>query len=166
MAIKISNFQQLSDQYDASVFVYSDIQLDITKKSGFMAELNMLVERADIKLDYDESAIKNSLKNLFNTRPGQRILFPQYGLDLYHFLFEPVTNSNARMLGEKIVTAISLYEPRVKVKECNVDTYPDDLLYDINLVLEFPLFNTIQTLNTTLDTKSQSFVFIDSQRNN
>lgn len=165
MAIKISNLQQLSDQYATLNFVYSDLRLDITKKTNFIAAINSPIEGTDFRLDYDESAIKNSLRNLFNTRPGQRILFPEYGLDLYRLLFEPVTDSNARILGEKIVAAISLYEPRVQVKQCNVDTYPDEQQYDINLILEFPVFNTIQTLNSRLDMQSQSFIFVDSSRN-
>ncbi len=166
MAIKISNLQQISDQYAISNFIYSDLHLDITRKSKFLAELNSSIERVDIRLDYDESAIKNSLRNLFNTRPGQRILFPEYGLDLNTILFEPITDSNARLLGEKIVNVIAIYEPRVRVKSCNVDTFPDDQKYEVNLVIEFPVFNTIETINTTLDTKMQSFVFIGSQRNN
>jgi len=165
VAIKISNLQQISDQYAISNFVYSDLHLDVTRRSNFIAEINSTIERVDIRLDYDESAIKNSLRNLFNTRPGQRILFPEYGLDLYRLLFEPITDSNARLLGEKIVSAVTRYEPRVRVLECGVNTYPDDLEYQVNLVLEFPLFNTTQTLNTTLDMKSQSFIFIDSPRN-
>ena len=165
MAIKISNLQQISDQYTVSNFIYSDLRLDITKRSNFFAEQNSTIELPDIRLDYDESAIKNSLRNLFNTRPGQRILFPEYGLDLNHILFEPITDFNARLLGETIVTAVKLYEPRVRVLNCNVNTYPNDLSYEVTLVVEFPVFNTIQTINSTLDTRAQSFIFIDTRRN-
>ena len=164
VAIKISNLQQISDQYAIKNFVYSDLHLDLTRKGRYNPEVKSLVESPDFLLDYDESAIKNSLRNLFNTRPSQRILFPEYGLDLYQLLFEPVTETNARVLGERMVNGINRYEPRVRVKTCTVEPYPDDQLYYITLVLEFPLFNTIQTLNINLDMKTRGFVFIDSSR--
>lgn len=165
VAIKISNLQQISDQYAIKNFVYSDLHLDLTKKGKYNPEINSLIETPDLILDYDERAIKNSLRNLFNTRPSQRILFPEYGLDLYQLLFEPISETNARVLGERLVNAITLYEPRVRVKRCDVNPYPDDQLYDITLILEFPLFNTIETLNSTLDIKQRGFVFIDTPRN-
>jgi phage baseplate assembly protein W len=165
VAIKITNLQQISDQYAIRNFVYSDLHLDLTKKGKYNPEIDSLVESPDFLLDYDEGAIKNSLRNLFNTRPSQRILFPEYGLDLYQLLFEPITETNSRVLGDRIVNAITLYEPRVRVKQCTVEPYPDDQLYDITLILEFPLFNTTQTLNSNLDVKTRGFVFIDTPRN-
>lgn len=159
MAIKITNLQQLSDQYSLANYIYSDIHLDVTSKGSYMPEIQSNIDRADIRVDYDERAIVNSLKNLFNTRPGQRILFPEYGLDLHKFLFEAITDSNARLLGERITNAIKRYEPRVILRQCNVNTSPETHEYDITLILEFPVFNTTQSLNTTIDAKSQSFIF-------
>jgi phage baseplate assembly protein W len=165
MAIKISNLQQLSDEYEIKKFVFSDLHLDL-KKNGYYSEaIQQKNEGNDLAVDYDESAIRNSLKNLFNTRPGQRFLFPKYGLDLYQYLFEPISENIGRSIGDRIVRAVELYEPRVKVKNCYVKCLMDDNQYDITLIVEFPVFHTVASINTTLDIQTQSFIFIETSRN-
>ena len=143
-------------------FVYSDIHLDIATSSDYSTEALQVIKKNDIKVDYDLNAIKNSLNNLFNTRPGQRFLFPNYGLNLSQFIFEPVTEYNGRLIGEKIVRSIQLFETRVTLKQCNVSLMPDENQYDINLILEFPVFNTRASINTVLDIRSQVFTFVES----
>lgn len=165
MAIKITNLQELSDSYKLKNFVYSDLHLDVVKSGYYSEDLKNKVETSDVALDYDESAIRNSLKNLFNTKPGQRFLFPNYGLDLYQFVFEPISERIAQLIGEKIVTSVQLYEPRVKIKNCYVKCLPDDNEYDISLILEFPVFNTVASLNSKLDIRNQSFIFVETSRN-
>ena len=39
----------------------------------------------DLKIDYDEKAIYNSIRNIFNTKKGQKILNPTFGLDLEQY---------------------------------------------------------------------------------
>ena len=165
MAIKISNLQQISDQYKQKAYYYKDLHLDFEKSGEFNTTLNKKIEGNDIKVDFDESAIRNSLKNLFNTKPGQRFLFPLYGLDLYQYLFEAVNEFNGQLIGEKIVTSIENFEPRVTVRECNVVAMPDDNQYDITIIVEIPIINSLASINTALDVKTQSFIFIETSRN-
>lgn len=162
MAIKLTNLEKLSDEYKLQSFVYSDLHLDITTSSDYSAEALRVIKKNDLKADYDLNAIKNSLNNLFNTKPGQRFLFPNYGLNLSQFIFEPITEYNGRLIGEKIVRSIQLFETRVILKQCNVDLMPDDNQYNITLILEFPVFNTRASINTLLDIRSQIFTFVES----
>jgi phage baseplate assembly protein W len=164
MAIKISNLQQIANQYAQKEYYYKDLHLDFEKSSEFSTSLNKKIEGNDVKVDFDESAIRNSLRNLFNTKPGQRFLFPVYGLDLNQYLFEAVSEINGQMIGEKIVTSIENYEPRVSVLECNVIAKPDDNEYDITIVVKIPIFNSTASINTLLDIKTQSFVFVETSR--
>lgn len=165
MAIKISNLQPISDQYATRQFYFSDLHLDITFTDRISPSLKTTPRTTDIKMDYDESAIKNSLKNLFNTRPGQRFLFPNYGLDLNEFIFEAATESNARIVGQSIATAIENFEPRVTLKKCLVVPDPDNSLFDVTVIVELPLFSTSLTINSSLDNRTKSFVFVENNRN-
>lgn len=166
MAIKITNLQKISEEYSAKSYIYSDLHLDFQKGGQYSEEIRQKLETNDTRVDYDESAIRNSLRNLFNTRPGQRFLFPNYGLDLYQFLFEPLSESIGQMIGEKIVKSIELYEPRVKIQKCRVECLIDDNQYDITLIVEIPIFNTIASINSQLDIRTQSFIFVETNRNN
>jgi phage baseplate assembly protein W len=165
MAIKISNLQQIANQYAQKAYYYKDLHLDFEKNGEYNTTLGKKIEGNDLKVDFDESAIRNSLKNLFNTKPGQRFLFPLYGLDLYQYLFEAVNEFNGQLIGEKIVTSIENFEPRVVVRECNVVAMPDDNQYDITIIVEIPILNSLASINTALDIKTQSFIFIETSRN-
>lgn len=119
-----------------TTFTYSDLHLDFTNP----------VER-DIKADYDEAAIKNSLVNLLNTLPGQNILNPAYGLNLNQYLFMPASESIASLIGETILKQVGLYEPRVNVNNINVDVNPDEQLYTITLsILILPINKNINII--------------------
>lgn len=165
MAIKILNLEQISNQFAQKSYAFKDLHLDFVKSGEYNSTLREYIEGNDIKVDYDVNAITNSLKNLFNTRPGQRFLFPLYGLDLYHFLFEPVTKQNGRTIGEKIVDSINTFEPRVKITRCDVVTNPEENQYDITILIYIPLIDTSVSINTTLDLKTHSFIFAKTSRN-
>ena len=165
MAIKITNLQEISDLYNRKDYYYKDLHLDFAKSGNFSTVLNKKIEGNDIEMDYDESAIKNSIRNMFNTKPGQRFLFPLYGLDLSQYLFEAVSEINGQMIGEKIVNAIDLYEPRVTVMQCKIVAKPDDNEYEITLVFNIEVFNTTASINSKLDMKTKSFIFMETSRN-
>ncbi len=127
---------------------YSDLHLDIVEdKSATNTALR------DIKADYDLAAIKNSLRNLFNTTPGQKLLNPAYGLSLMQFLFEPVSQSISTLIGDTILKGLNQYEPRVIVERIYVNGIPDDNSYIITLIISIPSLNILQ-------------VNIDAQLNN
>lgn len=165
MAIKINNLEQISEQYKQKEYLFKDLHLDFEKSSIYDTFAQRRIEGNDIKVSYDESAIRNSLKNLFNTKPGQRFLFPLYGLDLNQFLFESVTSEIGQLIGEKIVRSIEQFEPRIKLLECNILAMPDDNQYDVTIIVRIPSINRNISINTALDTKTQSFIFIENARN-
>ena len=165
MAIKLKSLEQIAKQYTSNKpSVYTDLHLDFSTSDVYNTALGYAIKGNDIKADYDENAIKNSLRNLFNTKPGQRFLFPLYGLDLNQFLFEAITPINAQLIGEKIVTSIEKFETRVTVVNVNVVADPENNLYEIDIVVQIPIFNTTTTLNTTLDAKTQSFIQLATPR--
>lgn len=165
MAIKINNLEQIADQYKLKDFLFKDLHLDFEKSYVFDTFAQRKIQGNDLKVSYDESAIYNSLRNLFNTKPGQRFLFPLYGLDLNQFLFEAITQENAQLIGEKIARSIENFEPRVTLMECNIVAKPDDNQYDITIVVQIPSINTVNSINMALDTKTQNFVFLETSRN-
>ena len=165
MAIKIANLEQIADQFKQKDFAFKDLHLDFGKTSVYNPVLRTRIDGNDLNVDFDESAIRNSLRNWFNTRPGQRFLFPLYGLDLYQYLFEAVTEQNGQIIGEKIVSSVEKFEPRVQVRRCDVVAKPDDNEYEISLTVTIPIFNTTASINTILDTKNQTFIFVETSRN-
>lgn len=121
-------------------YLYSDLRLDIANP----------VER-DLKASYDEDAIKGSLLTLFNTVPGQNLLNPEYGLNLIQFLFQPASNTVGRSIGERILKNVTLYEPRVKVQNIDVEVNTDEQIYTVTLSMLIPSLNKQIKIVGTLD---------------
>jgi len=165
VAIKITNLDKIAKEYEIKNHLYKDLHLDFSRNYVFNTTLNSRIDGNDLQVDYDVNAIINSLKNLFNTKPGQRFLFPLYGLDLNQYVFEAITPDNGRMIGEKISNSIETFEPRVTLLQCKVESDPDQNQYDITIIVYIPLFNTTSSLNSTLDVKTQTFIFVETSRN-
>ena len=119
--------------------LYSDLFLDLDNdykiRGNFAKESTNLI---DIKVAYDEFAIRNSLNALFNTNVGQRLLLPEYGLNIKSFLFQPISNTGASALGNMIKEAIEKWEPRVSVTTITVQPDIDAQTYTITLDLYAP----------------------------
>lgn len=118
-------------QVTSKEFTYSDLHLDFTNPIS-----------KDITADFDVAAVKNSLINLFNTVPGQNLLNPEYGLNLVQYLFEPISETNGRIIGNAIVDGITTYEPRVIIRTIDVETDEEEQTYYITLNILVPILNT------------------------
>ena len=71
-------------------YLYKDLFLDIENSYSYNAQLNRKEELKDIAGLYDIESIKNSIANALLTSPGEKILNPEFGIDLRRFIFEPV----------------------------------------------------------------------------
>jgi hypothetical protein len=160
MAVKINILENISKQYTEKQYIYKDLYLDITKQNLFKPGFNNALPGADLKDSLDDRAIANSLTNLFNTIPGQRFLFPDYGLNLNQFLFLPISQSIGQAIGEKMLNTISVYEPRVIVQNINVVADPDNYQYLITLSVLIPSLNKLTNFNSILNTQAQSFIIL------
>lgn len=165
MAIKIKKLETIAKQYTTQQYIYKDLNLDIKQTKIESPGFKLAVPGTDIKADFDLAAIKNSLQNLFNTLPGQRFLFPDYGLDLHQFLFQPLTEANGQALGTKVFTTINRYEPRVNVRNVGVVIDPDRNQYLLNILIDIPRLDVQTTIQSSLDLRSQTFIILPTTRN-
>lgn len=66
--------------------------------------------------------IEQSLTLLLSTRPGERVMRPDYGCNLEDLLFEPVNTSLITYIKDLITKAVLFYEPRVNLREIIIRT--------------------------------------------
>ncbi|MDX1910231.1 MAG: GPW/gp25 family protein [Saprospiraceae bacterium] len=66
--------------------------------------------------------IEQSLVLLLGTRPGERVMRPDYGCNLEDLLFEPVNASLTTYIQDLISKAVMYYEPRVILREVRLLT--------------------------------------------
>ena len=122
-------------------YLYKDLFLDLVPEVYYNKQLNKTVTLRDVQGSYDLQAIKNSIINAFLTSPGQKILNPEFGLDLRRYLFEPVNSSTAYMIKYDIDTRLPDQEPRIELINVQVDAVTDAQEYYISMQINIPSLN-------------------------
>lgn len=83
-----------------------------------------------------EEDIVESLRVLFLTRPGERVMHPRYGCALQDLVFEPMDAETEAAIELAISRAILFFEPRITVERVVVRT-EDWLEGRLKILLEF-----------------------------
>lgn len=68
-----------------------------------------------VEMVSDEEDIRQSLNILIRTRPGERVMQPRYGCDIYRFVFDRLDATVVADLRDAISQAILFCEPRVRL---------------------------------------------------
>ncbi|MEL6424254.1 MAG: GPW/gp25 family protein [Pseudomonadota bacterium] len=69
-----------------------------------------------------EEDIVESLRILFSTRPGERVMHPRYGCRLHDLVFEPMDDETEAAIETAIARAILFFEPRIELEDVSVET--------------------------------------------
>jgi phage baseplate assembly protein W len=122
-------------------YLYKDLLLDLETSVYYNEQLNKTTTLKDVQGLFDLDSIKNSIANIFLTSPGQKILSPEFGINLRRFLFEPITNFTAYRIKSDIVNNLPDMEPRIELEETTVVPIPDEHEFFITLQINVPSLN-------------------------
>ena len=122
-------------------YLYKDLFLDLDTSVYYNKQLNKSTILKDAQGLYDENAVLNSITNIFLTAPGEKILSPEFGLDLRRYLFEPISDFSAFSIKDDIQNRLPLMEPRVEIEGVSVIPDADNNEYKINLQINIPSLN-------------------------
>ena len=75
----------------------------------------------DVIMVSEEEDIRQSLKILLSTAPGERIMNPAYGCGLKLLTFENISESTLTEIQDVIDRAVLFFEPRIRVDTIEVD---------------------------------------------
>ena len=70
----------------------------------------------------EEDDIQESLRILFSTVPGERVMRPTYGCDLKSLVFENMSESLFTEIKDILERAILFFEPRINLDRIDLDT--------------------------------------------
>ena len=101
----------------------------------------------DVSSVVNDNSIKQAIKNLILTAPGEKPFQPNVGSKVYTMLFEPLDPFTADVIGEEIINTINQNEPRVQLKAVNV--LPVNTGNKLNVFIEYrivgvPIVETIE----------------------
>jgi len=69
--------------------------------------------------------IRESLRILFTTALGERVMLPEYGCDLWRMVFRDLTTTLTSEIKDMVEQAIVLWEPRIDLLALHVGPDPD-----------------------------------------
>jgi|TARA_Y100000004_G_C8758133_1_gene345339 phage baseplate assembly protein W len=120
------------------------------KKSRSFKDLNIGMVRNpftnDISTVTNEESIKQSIKNIVLTTPGEKLFNPRFGSRVSQLLFEQLDPFLIDSIQSEILNTISNYEPRVQVTELKCIPDYDRNSIDVTLqyqIIGLPLVETI-----------------------
>ncbi len=71
-----------------------------------------------------ELNVRQSICIILRTRPGERLMRPEFGCGLDRFLFEPNSVATLRLIQEEVKGALTRWEPRITLDDVVVETNP------------------------------------------
>ncbi len=89
-----------------------------------------------------EQNVRESLTIILRTRPGERLMQPDFGCDLERYLFEPNTISTLRLIQDEVERAIARFEPRVRLDDVHVESRPDQARVLVDITIAYTLVAT------------------------
>ena len=78
----------------------------------------------------DASAIARSVRNIVMTYPGEKFFQPDFGSRVSKLLFENIDDITASQIQEEIEFSITNYEPRVSLRNVQVNADNDNGSFD------------------------------------
>lgn len=97
--------------------------------------------------DY-KTEIAQNLKNLLLTAPGERVMIPDFGVGLRHFLFEPRQHSIAS-IRQKIDQQVKKYMPFLKNLRVIFDRNTNQEFLDNSNIVSVQIVYDVPSLNIT-----------------
>lgn len=159
--IKIESLPEIKDT--KRPFVYSDLHLDMSLKYTSRSDVGAINEKRDVEIDYDIAAIKNSIVNILTTTPGEKILNPEFGLDLRDYLFDPISDTTADLIKNRIRNGLRNQEPRIVFNtEPEVIADEDNSQYTIKMNIGVPFLEISELLFIGL-LRFDGFVLLNTQ---
>jgi len=101
---------------------------------------------ADINILKDDVAIKNAVKNIILTKPGEKLYEPNFGSKVTELLFEPLDFIILEEIKVEIIRVISTYEPRVQIQDVLLEEVGD---YQVDCTLSYKIVGQLETKELT-----------------
>ena len=91
---------------------------------------------SDILALKNESAIARSVRNIVFTVPGEKFFNEDFGSRISQSLFENINDISANIIKSEIQSSLKRYEPRVNVREVEVNPNFDQNEFNVTIVYE------------------------------
>lgn len=100
------------------------VNLKLQKNTGFKYPLSDDSNRGYFSKETGINLVKNNLRNLLRTEPGERFMLPQYGCGLRKYLMEPLDEVTFSQVRDTISTSIYKYLSKISIAKLQILQVP------------------------------------------
>jgi phage baseplate assembly protein W len=122
---------------------------------GFSVKLPLSVDPIDGIYCLNKTSlegIKQNLKMIILTNPGERIMIPEFGVGLKKLLFEQDTDNLRDEIIYNIKNQVNTYLPVVKILDVLIFNNEENLnSLNIRIIYSIPIFNTDDILDININ---------------
>jgi len=130
-------------------------QLELTARSeetyGFAFPTGKKRGSGDYNRQSGLTLLRNNLEQLILTEKGERVMFPQFGMSLRRFIFQPLTEELFTNIKYEITASISQFMPSLDILKLRV-TEADNINVEGGMGLNIALSLSARELNNTVFT--------------
>lgn len=102
-----------------------------------------------------KETVKQNLKMLVLTSPGERLMLPEYGVGLRNFLFEQGSAKTIADLNSRIKDQIGLYMPFIDLLDIDFSS-PEENSYVLNVSIQYAIPNVVNLDVLTISMSTDS----------
>jgi phage baseplate assembly protein W len=117
--------------------------------------LSVIASVGDFKRISDLNVILNSWNNILLTPRGTYLHDPEYGSDLYKYVFEPSDNISVSGVKREVINRITVYDNRAVIEDVEVNVQSDGRRFDVIIYVNY------NGERGTLDVKFDDTTFAD-----
>jgi phage baseplate assembly protein W len=134
-------------RYRAWQFTHPDFDIGGGSEPGLSISTTGGVQMTD-----GPASIRQAIFILLTTRPGERVMRPSYGCNLYRLAFSPNDNTTAGLVIHYVRRALERWEPRIEILRLDATPNPDvaDQL-DISLDYRIRAFRSTEQLTLAMN---------------
>lgn len=99
-----------------------------------------------VKMVAAATDIAESLRILMETRPGERVMHPDYGCNLHEYVFDPLSSETRLNIETAIRRAILFFEPRITLEAITTDL-SDPQEGQLRVTLDYTIITTNERQN-------------------
>lgn len=104
-----------------------------------------------INMVSDDASVRQAILLLLSTRPGERIMRPTYGCELYRLIFSPNDETTAGLAIHYVRRALERWEPRIEILTLDATRHSQQPeLLTIFLLYRVHLSQQIHTIQLSL----------------
>jgi uncharacterized protein len=79
-----------------------------------------LGQEGDVALATGEEDVRQAVRLILETEPGERVMRPEFGAGLRGLVFEPITTTTLALVRHRVEESLITWEPRIAVDQVEV----------------------------------------------